>query len=146
MYNYYYYTPILTECDQNKQKIINLQPFLSNIKMINNNFFRHSSPSFIFDKINNQYIINIRYVNYKIDTSNGLYTFYNNKKKLYTENICLIVDTHFNIKDTFIMKYNKNLEIGIEDIRLFNYKNLIYFVGNIKYNSNIKLSHGYLSL
>ena len=77
-----------------------------------------SSSSSIIKNINNNYIMNIRYVNYMINSYGG---YYDCGDKLVTINKYLELDDNFNILDNKILncEYNNNRFIGIEDIRLF---------------------------
>ena len=77
-----------------------------------------SSSSSIIKNINNNYVMNIRYVNYMINSYGG---YYDCGDKLVTINKYLELDDNFNILDNKILncEYNNNRFIGIEDIRLF---------------------------
>ena len=101
----------------------------SNFKF-NNNLLNSSSFSiikYLIDK--EQYIINIRFVNYKLN--NIGYSNIGNKNTL-SVNIIYILDKNFNILKKVYLKstpsYSKYQ--GIEDIRLFNHNNIIYYIGS----------------
>ena len=95
--------------------------------------FYSSSASIIkHPKYENRFILNIRCVNYKL--------FKNTNSSLdiktnvgFTINHILILDNYFNPIGRFINKpeISKNNYIGIEDIRLFNFKDKIYYIGSI---------------
>ena len=104
----------------------------------NNEFFNSSSPTIIkYPKLENRYIINIRIVNYKLD-SLGKSSLVNNKG--ITINKIYLLDKMYNpIFSKYLYPYNcstNNKFIGIEDIRLFNFKNEIYFIGSHYNESN----------
>ncbi len=81
----------------------------------------------------NVYIVNVRWVNYKID---------NSPNRLISLNSRLELDINFNkISDEIFLDYDYNKYIifdGIEDIRLFNYNNNIYYIGSV-YDSSRKI-------
>ena len=103
--------------------------FSSNFNF-NNNLLNSSSLSiikYLIDK--EQYIINIRFVNYKLNKIG--YSNIGNKNTL-SVNIIYILDKNFNILKNVYLKsipsYSKYQ--GIEDIRLFNHNNIIYYIGS----------------
>ena len=53
--------------------------------------------------------------------------------------------SNFRLQRRFIMTYNQKLEIGIEDIKLFHYENVVYFVGNIKKIKILKFAWEFIS-
>jgi hypothetical protein len=121
-------------------KIINF-----NNLIINNNINFYSSSSCLIKKNNlnnpDNYLMNIRYVNYKIN-NNGSYTYQNN---IISLNKFVELDDEFNIiQDSFIQKYsdeinnfnNKMLYIGVDDLKIFNFKNKTFFIGT-DYNYQI---------
>ncbi len=85
--------------------------------------FYSSSPSITL--YNNKYIINIRWVNYTLDKKHT--------NKYYSLNSRFELDRDFNkISDEIFLEddnYN-NFYNGIEDIRLFNFNNNIYYIGS----------------
>ena len=99
----------------------------------------YSSSSCLIKKFNSDnYLLNIRYVNYKIN-NNGSYSYENN---IISLNKFLELDAEFNIiQDFFIQKYDdinnfNDMYIGIEDLKIFNFKNKTYFIGT-DYNYQI---------
>jgi len=130
-------------------KIINF-----NNLIINNNINFYSSSSCLIKKCNSDnYLMNIRYVNYKIN-NNGSYTYENN---IISLNKFLELDNKFNIiQDFFIQnettideiiinqlnqknKNNKNNfyeYIGLEDLKIFNFEDKTFFIGT-DYNYQI---------
>ena len=143
-----------------------------NDTVIHNGIHFYSSSSCLIKKCNsNNYLMNVRYVNYKINC-NGSYNFKNengngnnNKNENQNNNIISLnkfieLDTDFNfVKDFFIQnettideetitKINTNNNfykyIGIEDLKLFNFQNNTFFIGtDYNYQTNkIGISYG----
>jgi mannosyltransferase OCH1-like enzyme len=106
------------------------------IKNINNQdmTFYSSSPCIISHPINeNTYIINIRWVNYTFNEYTHVLISLNSRFEL-NKKFEKISEEIFSELD-----YDNNIPInGIEDIRLFNNKNNIYYIGSA-YNNNNKL-------
>ena len=104
--------------------------------VINKKKFNSSSSSitkhpFFKDK----FILNIRLVNYYLNPDGSSV---NNYKKTITYNYIFILDNFFNIEKIEILNTFYDLAypyIGVEDIRLFNFNNEIYFIGTA-YNKN----------
>ena len=86
----------------------------------------------------NTYIINIRWINYKI---NQIPT------RLISLNSRFELNNNFEkISDEIFLDYNYNEKImydGIEDIRLFNFKNIIYYIGSVYDNIRKVISMSY---
>jgi hypothetical protein len=123
--------------------------FLNSIRIINfnnsiiqNDTNYHSSSSCLIKKYNsNNYLMNIRYVNYEI-TDNGSYIV---GKNIISLNKFIELDTQFNIIQYFFIQNdsnddNNNLNdkkyIGIEDLKIFNVENKTLFIGT-DYNYQI---------
>ena len=104
--------------------------------IIKKKFFNSSSSSIIKHPfLKDKFILNIRLVNYYLK-SDG--TSVNNYKKTITYNYILILNKFFNIEKIKILNTFYDLTsqyLGIEDIRLFNFNNEIYFIGSA-YNKN----------
>lgn len=103
--------------------------------VINNKNFYSSSSSIIKHPFDDKFILNIRLVNYYLTSDGTAINIYN---KTISYNCILILDTFFNIESKHILKSFNDLEIpyvGIEDIRLFNFNNEIFFIGSA-YNKN----------
>lgn len=107
------------------------------------NILNSSSSSIIKAPNDNEtFIINIRCVNYYLD-KNGNSSLDGRNSNSYTSNIIIYTDKYFNILNRKI--FNPLIEeiphIGIEDIRLFNFKNTIYFIGSSydKKSSSVKI-------
>ncbi len=85
--------------------------------------FYSSSPSIIV--YNNKYIINIRWVNYTLDKKHN--------DKYYSLNSRFELDKDFNkISDEIFLEETdfNNYYNGLEDIRIFNFNNIIYYIGS----------------
>jgi tetratricopeptide (TPR) repeat protein len=83
------------------------------------------------------FLLNIRYVNYIVNP-NGSYTMRSPDGKVKTTNKMITLDSNYNpITESFPMeekipiRYESNIE-GLEDIRLFNYENRVYFSASVK--------------
>ena len=109
-----------------------------------NQEFQSSSPCII--KYENGYIMNIRMVNYSI-FENGTYT---TQKNIISLNKKMELDNDFNVKSSILIneKFCDILYIGVEDIKLYNYKNNILYIGT-GYHKNDKIgivSNNYIKL
>jgi hypothetical protein len=110
----------------------------------NNNQYLSSSASYLF--FQGKHILNTRFVNYSY-TPEGYYAIRDQYNILHTKNVCSQLET-----ETFIPIYYKemldsSIELtstdryshGLEDIRLFEYNNKIYFIStNVNYSINGK--------
>lgn len=136
---------------------------LSNIKFYNNCLIHQNllifDEIFIYDDIifyssssclininnTNNYLMNVRYVNYSIDKT-GKYI--NNEQNIISLNKCFLLDEKFNILNTYIfnidIKNNDNLYIGIEDIKIYNSNQKLLFIGTEfnKNKNNLGISYG----
>lgn len=85
----------------------------------------------------NRYIINTRIVNYRLNNI-GKSNF---SEKCITINKISVLDKFFNcIYFKYLFPYNYSSKyVGIEDIKLFNYKNEIYFIGSYFNGKNNKV-------
>jgi predicted GH43/DUF377 family glycosyl hydrolase len=104
--------------------------------IIKKKIFNSSSSSIIKHPfLKDKFILNIRLVNYYLKSDGNSV---NNYKKTITYNYIFILDKFFNIEKIKILNTFYDLTcqyIGIEDIRLFNFNNEIYFIGSA-YNKN----------
>ena len=84
-----------------------------------------STPTII--KQGDDYILNIRYVNYIIKDYDPIYT--------YSLNKYILLDNSFKKKNEYFFDYDFSKDLlkhkGLEDIKLFNLNNQIYYIGNI---------------
>jgi hypothetical protein len=94
--------------------------------------FNATTPSIV--KLNNQYIINVRHVNYVYE--NGRF-FTKDGSPVKTNNCLLILDNNFNeisydqISTSFDSFNENNINVqGYEDVRLFTFKNKVYSIAN----------------
>jgi hypothetical protein len=114
-------------------KKINLSKII--IKRINdeNQLFYRSNACIIKHpyEIDN-YIINIRWINYNLDNNSNVNLLYNN---IISLNSYFILDKNFNkISEEYFLKnleYYNNYQpfLGIEDTQIFTYSNKIYYIG-----------------
>ena len=154
--NYKFYATCLQDkhqLDFNETNIIMLQQIGQTLlqEEIQTNDFVSSTPSLCINPINpTEMIINIRYVNYKINHDNGEYE---NKEYIVSKNVIAIIDISSKIwqkKNEYILQYNTSSDckyIGLEDIRLYwnNVTNQYYFNANRGIsNGNMVVEHGYI--
>lgn len=109
-----------------------------------------STPTMCFN-CEGELIVNVRYVNYRINDKGG----YENGGNIGTKNIIAVIDTsedEWKIEKEFVLKYNTdhdNLYVGLEDVRLFSMSNEehLYFNANRGLGQhNIAIEHGTISL
>ena len=117
-------------------KIINLSETI-NFPNVSNNLFYSSNISII--KVNDTFIINSRFVNYR----KGEFT----PVKCISLNKCIILDTSFKIISEKIFDHNllelsSTNNIGVEDIKLFYFENKIYYIGNYVINNKSHITTG----
>ena len=137
--NMKYYKDIL----QLTQKKITTDTILSIINDENTNL-NSSSSCLIPNQNNDGYLMNIRYVNYKIE-ENGNYL--NCDKYIISVNKFIELDKQFNIKTEKWMelKFDNRRYIGIEDIRIFNdikTNNLLFLGTGYHHNDKIGIVNG----
>jgi len=145
MTNYKYYTKKIVE--QHKPLLSkNMDVLLHATRSLDidqTGEFVTSTPSIV--RRGNHVIINVRYVNYRIDEHGN----YVNKDKIHTKNAIAILDISNpqwkNIQE-FELKYDTTIDnhyVGLEDIRLFESDNVIYYNSNrgLSYQ-NMTIEHG----
>jgi tetratricopeptide (TPR) repeat protein len=111
------------------------------------NEYMSSTPSMTWYKGN--LIVNVRYVNYRIDDRGG----YVNRDQIRTINVIAIVDTTTTepkILDEFILEYDMEENgryVGLEDIRLHSQDNVLYYNANrgLK-NGDMRIENGTIQL
>lgn len=95
-------------------------------------FFVSSTPSIAYDPTKNEWVVNVRYVNYRINERGG----YENREHISTKNVIARIDpTTWTKKSEEFMWYDDsidNLYVGLEDVRLF----YSATQGRILYNAN----------
>jgi len=146
--NYKFYVPRLKDFES---KNIDLQVLHSIGKTMNiDSNFVSSTPSICIDPNNkNRLIINLRYVNYKINEKGE----YINQSNIITKNVISCIDMNkksWKLDTEFELKYNKaydNLYVGLEDIRIMGHKSKLYFNANrgLEY-SKMVIEHGIINL
>lgn len=107
--------------------------------------FLPSSASYVYDIVNNNHIINIRYVNY-IYKDDWDCIFYNDKRQIKTVNVSSILDENFiptsynivEIEESNLINNKNSYSIGLEDIRLYYQNDSIKFIAS---NKNYIPSH-----
>lgn len=96
-------------------------------------------------ELNNKLYVNLRYVNYRIQNDGSYMMYdngtYNNHNNVRTKNAFINMDNEYNISTIdikFIDNELKDLEKldsgirGVEDLRLFNFKDKIYYTGTTR--------------
>lgn len=109
---------------------------------MNKNTFYSSSSSVIKNPLNNEeYIINTRMVNYKMDIWGKYYpNIYDPNINIFSINKISILNKNFEeVKYKYILPdFRKNIKYnGMEDLRIFNFNNILYFICSL-YNVNNK--------
>ena len=108
--------------------------------------FNTSTPSLCI--LNNQLVINTRFVNYTINDQGN----YFNKEHIETKNIISVIDLGtYEMVSEFELGYNDSLDniyVGLEDVRLFSTTDgkILYNANRGLGNSNIKVEHGMIDL
>ena len=109
--------------------------------IIKKKMFNSSSSSIIRHPfLKDKFILNTRLVNYHLKSDGSSV---NNYKKTITYNCIFILNNFFNIESSKILNtfYDfKSPYIGVEDIRLFNFNNEIYFIGSAYNKDTEKIS------
>jgi hypothetical protein len=106
---------------------------IGNTLQIDKSKFFSSSPSLCFDPMDkNKLIVNVRYVDYRINDEGG----YDKQEHITTINVIAIIDIKdkaWRLLKEFILKYDPiydDVYVGIEDVRLFSHANKLFFNGN----------------
>jgi tetratricopeptide (TPR) repeat protein len=140
--NYKFYSKKIVEQNRplSKQNMDILENATKSLNITESGEYVTSTPS--ITRRGNHLIVNVRYVNYRID-ENGNYV---NQDKIRTKNAIAIIDTSKpvwkNIQE-FELKYDESIDnhyVGLEDVRIFNDDYIIY------YNSNRGLSYGNMEI
>jgi tetratricopeptide (TPR) repeat protein len=147
--NYKFYSKKIIEHNKplSKQHMDILQNATKSLKITESGEYVTSTPS--ITTRGNHLIINVRYVNYRID-DNGNYV---NQQKIQTRNAIAIIDISGpiwkNVQE-FELKYDETLDnryVGLEDIRIFNDDNIIYYNSNRGLSlGNMGIEHGIIDL
>ena len=135
------------------------------LKNVDMTKFVSSTPSIVMNKTRpHELIVNVRYVNYRIDDA-GRYV---NQENVETVNVIAVINTrsinkNYNYnnannigQDTmwektseFILEHNRTLDnryIGIEDVRLFISNGDLFYNGNRGFHDKFMIEHGAISL
>ena len=135
--NYKFYTTTLLDKGlfNNNAKVLKS---IGETLNINKAEFVSSTPSLCLNE-NGEVVVNVRYVNYRIDDQGN----YINKEKIETINVVAVLDTKDDSqwikKKEFILNYDEshdNVYVGLEDVRFF------YHEGKMFYNANRGLNRG----
>jgi tetratricopeptide (TPR) repeat protein len=123
-------------------------------KSLCNNDFVSSTPTICLGNNKDQLIINIRYVNYKIDEFGN----YINQNHIISKNIIAIINTSlqkWSLEYESILEYDESIDdyyIGLEDIRyqrLIDKNNIVthtYNANRCNKDGNIKVEHGTIDM
>jgi tetratricopeptide (TPR) repeat protein len=147
--NYKFYSKKIVEQNQplSKQNMDVLENATKSLNITESGEYVTSTPS--ITRRGNHIIVNVRYVNYRID-ENGNYV---NQDKIRTKNAIAIIDISKpiwkNIQE-FELKYDDSIDnhyVGLEDVRIFNDDYIIYYNSNrgISYG-NMEIEHGIIDL
>jgi hypothetical protein len=140
--NYKFYSKKIIEENQplSKQNMDVLEKATKSLRIDESGEYVTSTPS--ITTRGNHLIVNVRYVNYRIDEKGN----YVNQDKIRTKNAIAIIDISKSIWKNiqeFELKYDESLDnryVGLEDVRIFNDDYIIY------YNSNRGLSYGNMEI
>ncbi len=93
-----------------------------------NNFYNSTPTMCYFGE--DQILINVRYVNYHIDEKGN----YINMEHIETKNVMTLYDRKTGVVEKqFVLDYNRELDdlyVGLEDVRLFQHNDKVYFTAN----------------
>jgi hypothetical protein len=126
--------------DQQRQTLENATQSLN---ITESGEFVSSTPSLCMR--GNYLVVNVRYVNYRIDDTGN----YINQEKIHTRNAVAIIDvskTTWKIIQEFELEYDHTLNshyVGLEDVRLFQWNSKILYNSNRGIGFNLmKIEHG----
>jgi len=142
--NYKFYVPKLSVDKYMTHKIGGIE-LKDTITICGTTYDMNGSNPCIF-KMGDKYMINIRFVNYKLNRD-GSYSFAVNDGKIVTVNKIFELDEHLNVKDIVVMLVPDNNDlryVGIEDIKpYYADKSVIPFMGTCQHPANHRLYCGY---
>jgi tetratricopeptide (TPR) repeat protein len=141
--NYKFCTPKLSAYLMNKISFSVCEP----MKICGKTYEMRSSNPCLFIGPSNQYMINVRYVNYFLE-SNGCYKFSVDDGKIVTANKLHMLDSNFipiGEPIVYIPDNGNQRYVGIEDVKVHYNKtaNTLKFVGTCQNPSNNNLAIGY---
>jgi len=129
---------------------INKKPLLFNSIFFKNLSFKYYENSFLFNsgsssiikhpKFGDRYILNIRCNNYYLK-KNGSSSIKSNQKTITSNCIC-IINNNLDViyKNIFRPNLRDNIPyVGIEDIRIFSFKDKMYYIGSAYDNNTNKI-------
>lgn len=131
----------------NNIKILNHYKYFVNIipskKVIKIDGYCNSNTSIL--KMNDNYIINVRQVNYILNTETG--QIFSEDGYIKSENECWFYDQNFKFqkkRKMRIIKPDDDICVykGIEDIKLIKYDNKIFSIGTIEKNKKLLMNYG----
>jgi tetratricopeptide (TPR) repeat protein len=144
--NYKFYAKKIIDIS-NKTNEYNIMTTLTDsLNIDSDGIFIKSTPSIILNGTN--MIVNIRYVNYKVDDDGN----YINQENIITKNAISVLDISkpiWNIVQEFELGYDNQYDdryIGIEDIRLFLNDDKIIYNGNRGIKDTMTVENGEISL
>ena len=147
--NYKFYAKKIIEVNKplSKQNMDILQNATKSLRITESGEYVTSTPS--ITRRENHLIVNVRYVNYRIDDNGG----YVNQDKIRTKNAIAVIDISSSIWKNiqeFELKYDESIDnhyVGLEDVRIFNNKNIIYYNSNRGIScGNMEIEHGIIDL
>ena len=147
MNNYKFYSsPIIKDSVVNRTNKWNNLLACIGKQFVTDDVFVSSTPS-ITRWNDDKLIVNVRYVNYRIDDKGG----YINHDKIRTVNVIAVMDLNtLKILNEFVLEYDTTedgIYVGIEDVRLHEYNNTIYYNGNRGLrNGDMMVEHGVIDL
>ena len=148
MNNYKFYSKAITN-DSVGNRTNQWSNLLSGIgkQFVTDTDFVSSTPS-ITQLNEKKMVVNVRYVNYRIDDNGG----YVNRAKIHTINVVAVIDViTMSITKEFVLGYDVSedgMYVGIEDVRLHATANgIVYYNGNrgLK-NGDMVVEHGIIDL
>jgi hypothetical protein len=136
--SYYKIKEYISKINSLKDNTIFRKTFSSSNIFYNQIFNSGSSSIIKYSLCDEQYIVNTRLINYKLNTMGK--SDLNNKKCISINKIDLL-DKNFNIiKSKYLFPDNLNKKYaGVEDIRLFNSNNTLYYIGSYYNQLNNKV-------
>ena len=144
--NYKFYSKKIVESIAENSRTDIIKQATKSLNIEESGEFVSSTPS--ITKRGNHLIVNVRYVNYRID-DNGNYV---NKENIHTRNAIALIDISkpiWKIVQEFELAYDTSEDghyIGLEDVRLHNSNKLLYNSNRGIKNGTMVVEHGEISL
>jgi len=108
-------------------------------KLVNDTAFIGSTPTICFH--NGEVVINIRFVNYRINRNGN----YENQENIITKNVIMRFNKNRQNCDAALLNYNTKYDgyyKGPEDLRIISHKGKLLYNANRVINTNIFIEHG----